>query len=150
MRVFEIVPHLYQSRTPTGPGDVHFRDQDGRSVGITAVVDLEGTIDPNVPQKRIGDVYLYWPLLDEEDRLPDETALRGVARYLSALMDAGHNVLVHCHSGMNRASLVSGRTLIARGMSPEEAIGTLERGRDPHVLSNRTFREWLLKEEAGT
>jgi protein-tyrosine phosphatase len=150
MRVFEIVPHLYQSRTPTTPQDVHFRDQDGTSVRITAVIDLEGTIDPNVPQKRIGDVYVYWPLLDEEGRLPDEMALRGLAHYLSALMDAGHNVLVHCHSGMNRASLVSGRTLIARGMDPDEAIATLERRRDPNVLSNQTFREWLLKQEAGT
>lgn len=146
MRVFEIVPHLYQSRTPTTPDDVHFRDQDGASVKISAVIDLEGTVDPNVPQKRIGDVYVYWPLLDEEDRLPNETALRGLARYVSALMDAGHNVLVHCHSGMNRASLVSGCTLITRGMSPEEAIETLERRRDPRVLSNTTFREWLLKE----
>jgi protein-tyrosine phosphatase len=149
MRVFEIVPGLYQSPTPTSPKDVHLRDQDGTSVKVTAVIDLEGTVDPNVPQKRIGDVYVYWPLLDEEDRLPNETALRGLASYVSALMDAGHNVLVHCHSGMNRASLVTGCTLVTRGISPEEAIETLERRRAPEVLSNTTFREWLLKEAAA-
>jgi protein-tyrosine phosphatase len=146
MRVFEIVPHLYQSPTPTRPEDIHFRDQGGSSVKITAVVDLEGSIDPNVPQQKIGDVYLYWPILDEEDRLPNQRVLRGLAYFISALMDAGHNVLIHCHSGLNRASLVSGRTLMARGMTSEEAIATLERRRAPDVLNNGSFRKWLLAE----
>ena len=148
MRVWEIAPGLYQSRTPTRPEDVHFRDQDGISVKISAVIDLEGNIDPNVPQKRIGDVYVYWPILDQEGRLPDETVLRGLADFITRLMDAGHNVLVHCHSGMNRASLVSGLTLVAAGMSPEEAVERLRERRDPNVLNNETFHEWLLTEAA--
>jgi protein-tyrosine phosphatase len=144
MRVWEIVPGLYQSRTPTRPEDVHFRDQDGSPVKITAVIDLEGNIDPNVPQKKIGDVYVYWPILDEEGRMPNEVVLRGLAEFITGLMDAGHNVLVHCHSGMNRASLVSGLALVARGMTPDDAVETLRERRDPNVLSNETFRDWLL------
>jgi protein-tyrosine phosphatase len=147
MRVWEIVPGLYQSRTPTRPEDVHFRDQDGDSVKITAIIDLEGDIDPNVPQKKIGDVYVYWPIRDDEGRLPNETVLRGLARFVSGLIDAGHSVLVHCHSGLNRASLVSGLTLIERGMSPEEAVETLRDRRDPNVLHNQSFLSWLLQQE---
>ena len=146
MRVWEIAPGLYQSRTPTTPQDVEFRDQDGDSVEITAVIDLEGNIDPNVPQKKIGGVYVYWPILDEEGRLPNRTVLRGLASFIGDLMDAGHKVLVHCHSGMNRASLVTGLTLVARGMAPEEAVERLRERRHPDVLSNRTFRDWLLTE----
>jgi protein-tyrosine phosphatase len=149
MRVWEIAPGLYQSRTPTRPEDVHFRDQDGTSVKITAVIDLEGDIDPNVPQKRIGDLYVYWPILDHEGRMPNETVLRGLAGFISGLMDAGHKVLVHCHSGMNRASLVSGLTLVAKGMTSEEAVDTLRERRDPNVLNNETFLRWLLTEAEG-
>jgi protein-tyrosine phosphatase len=80
--------------------------------------------------------------------MPDEIVLRGLADFITRLMDAGHNVLVHCHSGMNRASLVSGLTLVAAGMSPEEAVERLRERRDPNVLNNETFLDWLLSEAA--
>jgi protein-tyrosine phosphatase len=149
MRVYEIAPGLYQSRTPTKPEDVRFHDESGESVAITAVIDLEGDIDPNVPEQKIGDVYLYWPIKDER-YLPDETTLLGVVQFTRALLDANHNVLVHCHSGLNRASLVTGRTLVARGMEPADAVEVLRKRRDPNVLNNEVFLEWLLTQQAGS
>ena len=144
MRVYEIIPGLYQSPTPN---ERPFTDGDGRQVDINALIDLEGDIDPVVPQRKIGDVYVYWPIADAE--LRDALTVRGLASFVSGLIDAGYRVLVHCRAGMNRASLVTGRVLIHRGMEPEEAIALLQERRDPDVLSNPAFREWLLGERPG-
>jgi protein-tyrosine phosphatase len=144
VRIYEIIPGLYQSPTPEkGP----FTDGDGHQVDINALIDLEGDIDPVVPQRKIGDVYVYWPIEDAE--LHDALTVRGLAAFISGLLDAGYRTLVHCRAGMNRASLVTGRVLIHRGMEPEEAIALLEERRDPGVLANRAFREWLLGERPG-
>ena len=90
---------------------------------------------------------MYWPIEDAE--LGDTLTVRGLASFISGLIDAGYRVLVHCRAGMNRASLVTGRVLIHRGMEPEEAIALLQERRDPDILSNAAFREWLLGERPG-
>jgi hypothetical protein len=51
MRVYEIVPGLYQSPTPRTPEDRVFTDVDGNGVEIHPIIDLEGGIDPVVPQR---------------------------------------------------------------------------------------------------
>ena len=149
MRIYEIVPGLHKSVSPVDPDDRTFMDQDGRSVKITAVVDLEGTIDPNVPLSEIGDVYIYWPIEDRM-KMVDEDTVRAIAHFVNSLVDAGHQVLVHCHSGLNRASLISGRALVARGMNPKEAVDLLRQRRSPECLNNHVFHDWLLDEEPGT
>ena len=149
MRVYEIVPGLYQSLTPLERDDREFNDQEGRTVDITAVVDLEGSIDPNIPLEELGDVYVYWPI-EDKPKMVDEDTVRATARYISGLMEAGHRVLIHCHSGLNRASLLSGRTLIRRGMDPKEAVDLIRQRRSPDVLHNEVFERWLLEEEPGT
>lgn len=149
MRIWEIAPGLYQSVTPVDRDDSTFTDQDGRPVEISAVVDLEGSIDPNVPLEELGDVYLYWPI-EDKPKMVDQDTVRATARFVSGLMDAGHRVLVHCHSGLNRASLISGRALVHRGMGPKEAIELLRLRRSPDVFNNEVFERWLLKEEPGT
>ena len=146
MRVWKIAPGLYQSPTPRSPQDVTFEDQEGHMVDISAIVDLEGDIDPDVPQREIGRVYLYWPI-EDIDRLPDESTLRSVARFIGGLVDAGHRVLIHCRSGINRASLVSGLALVLKGMEPREAVDLLRDRRDPTVLKNKTFLAWLLGQQ---
>jgi hypothetical protein len=149
VRVYEIVPGLYQAPTPLTPGDRDFSDQDGKDVRITAVVDLEGTIDPNVPLREVSDVYVYWPIEDKL-KMVDEDTVRSIAHFVRQLMDAGHHVLVHCHSGLNRASLISGRALVARGMEPKDAVALLRERRSPECLNNRVFHDWLLGEKPGT
>ena len=148
MRVYEIVPGLYQSPTPQTPDDAVFTDADGNEVDISAIVDLEGGIDPVVPQGELADVYLYWPILDGP--LPEEDILRTMARFISGLMDCGYRVLVHCKAGKNRASLVSGRVLIEKGLEPEEAVMLLRERRGDDVLRNLAFLDWLMKERPGS
>jgi hypothetical protein len=50
MIVHEIVPGLFQSPTPETREDARFTDPDDNEVHINAIVDLEGGIDPVVPQ----------------------------------------------------------------------------------------------------
>jgi hypothetical protein len=148
VRIFEIVPGLYQSVTPVDDDDRSFTDQEGRPVRITAVVDLEGSIDPNIPMEELGDLYLYWPIEDKR-RMVDEQTVRAIAGFTNGLMEAGHHVLVHCHSGLNRASLITGRALVARGMDPQDAVDLLRQRRSPDCLNNRVFLDWLLGEKPG-
>jgi protein-tyrosine phosphatase len=149
VRVFEIVPGLYQSPTPDSPQDRTFADQDGKDAAINAVIDLEGSIDPNEPLHDLGDVYLHWPI-EDEPKMVDEATVRSIAHFVNRLIERGYRILVHCRSGFNRASLITGRALIARGMEPAEAIGLLRARRGPECLSNRVFRDWLLGEKPGT
>jgi hypothetical protein len=144
MEVHEIIPGLFQSRTPATPEDADFTDPQGQRVEINCIVDLEGGIDPVVPQGELADVYLYWPILDGP--LPDERTLRTMARFVSGLLDSGYRVLVHCKAGKNRASLLSGRVMIERGIEPEEAVRLLRERRAPDVLRNQAFLDWLLRE----
>ena len=147
MKIWEIAPNLYQSPTPRSPEDARFEDQDGRSVDIDALIDLEGKIDPSVNQEELGELYLYWPI--EDGGMPNEQFVRSLAKFLSGLLDAGYRVLVHCNAGLNRASLVTGRTLIERGMDPQEVVDLLRERRSPDVLHNQVFRDWLLSERAS-
>jgi protein-tyrosine phosphatase len=149
VRVFEITGGLYQAPTPTSPGDRTFTDQEGNSAGINAVIDLEGSIDPNEPLHDLGDVYLHWPI-EDEPRMADEATVRAIAGFVNRLIDDGYRVLVHCRSGFNRASLISGRALVGRGMDPHRVVELLRERRGPECLSNHVFLDWLLAEEPGT
>ena len=41
---------------------------------------------------------------------------------------------------------MTGRTLIERGMDPQEVVDLLRERRSPDVLHNRVFLDWLLSE----
>jgi hypothetical protein len=145
MRVYEIVPGLFQSPTPRTPEDRVFTDVDENEVEIHAIIDLEGGIDPVVPQAELSDVYVYWPILDGP--LPNEDTVRALARFISSLLDCGYKVLVHCKAGKNRASLVTGRVLIERGHEPKGAVDLLRERRGDDILGNATFLDWLMQED---
>ena len=73
--------------------------------------------------------------------------VRSIAHFVSTLLDRDKEVLVHCRSGHNRSGLVCARTLIERGMSPDDAIEHVRSGRsDGRALTNETFVEWLKRE----
>jgi hypothetical protein len=133
------VPNAAHARGP------RVSDVDGNEVEIHAIIDLEGGIDPVVPQRELSDVYIYWPILDGP--LPNEDTVRGLARFISSLLDCGYKVLMHCRAGKNRASLVTGRVLIERGYEPEGAVRLLRDRRAEDILGNATFLDWLMQED---
>jgi protein-tyrosine phosphatase len=138
---YEVVSGLYISGHPD-------RSQGFMREGVHAVIDLEGDIDASIPESEsqgATTLYLYWPI--EDGPKPDASTVRSIASFTARLLAEEKAVLVHCRSGHNRSGLICARTLIERGMSPEEAIETVRTKRgDGHALSNEAFVDWLKKE----
>lgn len=139
---YEVVEGLFISGHPENANDFMRR-------GVDVVVDLEGDIDTAIPEQegqRGTTVYVYWPIEDKEE-MPEEDVVRSIAQFVSVLLDRDKEVLVHCRSGHNRSGLVCARTLIERGMDPDEAIDRVRTGRsDGRALTNETFVDWLKNE----
>ena len=81
--------------------------------------------------------------------VPDVDQLHELADTVSAALDRGGKVLVHCQAGLNRSNLVTALALIKRGRSPEDAIALLREKRSPVVLCNAAFEAWLLDSEVA-
>jgi protein-tyrosine phosphatase len=108
--------------------------------GISAVIDLEGEIDHDVPTVPNQMLYIYFPIYDDE--LPDLQKLHAVARLAASLVEKGERILSHCGLGLNRSALVAGLTLTYLGMSGEEAVRLLREKR-PGALFNENFAGYL-------
>ena len=78
---------------------------------------------------------------DSEDQSLDQ--VNSIAGWVNEMCEDGPT-LVHCHSGINRASLINARALMLRGMTAPEAIALIRSQRSPVCLSNPAFEEWLL------
>jgi protein-tyrosine phosphatase len=109
-----------------------------RRHGVTTVVDMDGDIDPGVPEAPNELLYVYFPIYDEN--LPDLRKLDAVARMVASLVQASHVVLVHCRMGFNRSTLVAATALTYLGMSGREACEHLQMVR-PGALYNEAFAE---------
>lgn len=108
--------------------------------GITAVIDLDGDLDPGVPTTPGGLLYIYFPFQD--DVLPDVGKLHAVAALGAQLVATGQRVLCHCLMGYNRSALVAGLILVHLGMRGAEAVALL-RDRRPGALYNDLFASYL-------
>jgi len=109
--------------------------------GIDAVIDLDGGIDHGVPTTPNRQLYIYFPIYDDD--LPDLTRLSSVVTLGSTLVRGGHRVLSHCGMGFNRSALVAGLILHDLGMPGPMVVDRL-RERRPGALFNDRFAEHLL------
>lgn len=75
-----------------------------------------------------------------------ESLLEAVACVLIGLDDG--KTLVHCQAGLNRSGLVAALTLMALGMTPDEAVELLREKRCDAVLCNPAFARWLHTDAA--
>ena len=116
--------------------------------GIDTVIDLEGGLDTCIPTASNGCLYVYFPFDDDNERLPDMTKLRAIARLAASLIAEGHRVLSHCGMGFNRSALVAGRILHQLGMSGPEIVQRL-RQRRPGALFNDRFADVLVSLGSG-
>jgi len=107
-----------------------------RAHSIETIVDMEGSIDPGVPEAPDAVLYVYHPILDEE--LPDLTRIEALGRLVADLVGRKHRVLVHCRMGFNRSALVAATALTYLGLNGEQALAQL-RERRPGALFNETF-----------
>lgn len=107
---------------------------------ITVVIDLEGGLDPCIPDRPDHVLYVYFPIFDEG--LPDLAKLKAVACLGATLLEAGYKVLSHCGMGFNRSALVAGLILNQLGMKGTDVVERLRRKR-PGALFNDVFAEYL-------
>lgn len=145
MLIFKIRNGMYQSPAPT---DDAFIDSSGNKINIDAIIDLEGGIDAIVEKSlEAGKIYVCWPI--EDGPLPDNNTLNYLSYFIESLINEGKIILTHCAAGINRASLVNGRTLIAMGMKPIDAITLIRQQRDANALSNQNFYDYLMQQTPG-
>jgi len=139
MEIFEILKdRLYQSGAPEEAAEwvpVH-------ALGIDAVVDLFGTLDPGVPTEPNSILYIFWPIADHAE-LPNLEILHVLVDAVVRLIQLNHKVLVHCHRGKSRSGLVN--ALVAMkilGINGAEAVDLVRRQR-PGALANPVFAAYL-------
>lgn len=112
-----------------------------RERGIDTVVDMDGDVDPGVPDAPNSILYVYHPILDED--LPNIAKIEALGRLVAGLVTADHRVLVHCRMGLNRSVLVIATALTYLGLSGEEALEHLRECR-PGALFNEAFAAHVL------
>jgi len=106
--------------------------------GVDTIVDMDGDVDPGLPEVPNEILYVYFPILDED--LPDLRKLDALGRMVASLVEDGHGVLVHCRMGFNRSNLVAATALTYLGLSGETALRTIRATR-PGALFNETFAD---------
>lgn len=57
--------------------------------------------------------------------------------------------LVHCEHGLNRSALVVALALVKLGYTPADAVAHVKAVRYFDALNNRTFNDWLMKQDAA-
>ena len=78
---------------------------------IDTVIDLEGDIDTCIPTLTNHCLYIYFPIDDDNETLPNMVKLRAIARLAASLIADGHRVLSHCGMGYNRSAFMAGLIL---------------------------------------
>jgi protein-tyrosine phosphatase len=116
---------------------------------IDTVIDLEGEIDTCIPSITDHCLYIYFPIDDDDQKMPSLTKLRAIARLGAELITEGHRVLSHCGMGYNRSALVAGLILIELGIPGEEVVARL-RERRPGALFNDGFAAFLAAMKPST
>ncbi|HEY1910993.1 MAG TPA: hypothetical protein VGG73_08725 [Vicinamibacterales bacterium] len=109
---------------------------------VDVVIDLDGGLDTCIPSTLNGCLYIYFPIDDDPDTLPDMVRLRAIAQLAASLIAQGHRVLSHCGMGFNRSALVAGLILIELGMQGTAVVDRL-RDRRPGALFNDGFASCL-------
>jgi predicted protein tyrosine phosphatase len=107
---------------------------------INTIVDMDGGVDPGVPEAPNAILYVYFPILDEE--LPCVKKLHAVGKMVADLVQKQQGVLVHCRMGFNRSNLVIATALTYLGMSGPQAVEHLQKLR-PGALYNENFAEYI-------
>jgi len=109
-----------------------------RAQGIDTIVDMDGDLDPGVPEAPNEVLYVYFPIFDEN--LPSLPKLEALGRMVADLVASEHRVLVHCRMGFNRSVLVAATALTYLGVTGEGALLRV-RERRPGALFNEVFAE---------
>jgi len=121
-----------------------------RRAGIDAVLSLltpTEDVDLDLQAERgeanaCGIEFISFPIPDRQ--VPDsEAAMASTAETLDAVLTSGKNVVVHCRQGVGRTGLVAACLLVAKGLSPQEAVARLSAARGEPVPETLEQRRWI-------
>src|SRR4026209_950697 len=105
---------------------------------IDTVIDLEGTLDACIPSATNHCLYIYFPIDDDNEKLPNMNKLRAIARPRASPLAHGHRGLSPGGVGYSRSAVVAGLIMIELGMSGADVVARL-RERRPGALFNDGF-----------
>lgn len=112
-----------------------------REHGIAAVVDARGeAVDDEALMARHGIAFLHLPT-DDHFALAHADLVAGVD-WVSAHLDAGRRVLIHCEHGIGRSALLALCVLVARGDEPLAALERAKAARAKVSPSGHQFEGW--------
>jgi protein-tyrosine phosphatase len=86
----------------------------------------------------------FYRLPTEDRQVPDLEAGLALARTLSAHLQRGAGVAVHCRFGIGRSSTVAAMVLVLEGMDPEQALARISAARGVPVPDTGPQREAVL------
>ena len=116
-------------------------EQLARRLAITAVVDLRAeACDDEAVLKRHGLTLLHLPT-DDHCAVSPQMLADGVA-VVTARLERGERVLIHCEHGIGRSALLALCVLVARGMAPLEALRLAKDRRELVSPSPAQFGAW--------
>ena len=70
-----------------------------------------------------------------------------LGQVVAEAVEGGKRVLVRCHAGLNRSSLVAGMAMIEMGFPASDAIQRIRAARGPFALCNSAFVDYLADRE---
>jgi predicted protein tyrosine phosphatase len=116
-----------------------------RGLGVRAVVDVRvEACDDEHAYREHGIAFLHLPT--EDGRAVSQEMLDAGVAWISARLDRGERVLVHCEHGVGRSALLVLCALVARGDAPLDALERAKRGRfqvSPSPDQLAAFAAWV-------
>jgi protein-tyrosine phosphatase len=92
--------------------------------------------------------FISFPIPDRSVPASLQEALSLIGR-ITAQLNAGKNVAVHCRQGIGRSGLIAAGALIAAGTSPEDAMQIVSHARGVAVPETTEQRRWTERLPSG-
>jgi protein-tyrosine phosphatase len=102
-----------------------------------------GLTEEDLLCEKHGIGFLRFPIPDfgvPEDR----SQFLELVKFLSAKLAGGAHVVIHCHGGVGRSSVVAAGVLLERGVTAEQVFELIGRYRGKRVPETREQEEWVL------
>ena len=96
-----------------------------RAAGIACFIDLTTPADPLPAYTPQAAQRLAFPITDFG--LPTPAAMRATLDAITAALDAGQGVYLHCRAGIGRTGTLAGCWLVEQGLTADEALALLQR-----------------------
>jgi dual specificity protein phosphatase-like protein len=129
-----------------------FAESLAREHGVSYVVDVRvEACDDEAVLREHGIELLHLPTLDQHGI--SVAKLDDAVDWITAKLDAGARVLIHCEHGIGRSALVALCVLVARGDPPLRALVRAKAARrrvSPSPDQLEAYRAWLAARRART